>query len=440
MTTTVEQRLRAYGDEIEKRAAENGYGSVNELPLHAVPSTLPTRRRIPRRSLVAAAVVVVVATSIVAVVRLVDETDTVNVATDQQPPGTEAQSATGSGPAQQPAAAPMAQVDESAAMEHLGERLAPQVVWTGTELIVFGGRTGSEDDPTWLTDGAVFSPATGEWRLIPAATVDDLTRRPQTLWDGERLVVIDSRAVQLYDPAAGMWASAPDLRFENHQALPAGGDTDLSVFAASGGFVYHWNPVSDEFARLDVIAGRWTVLPGPGLESYPAKLVVTDSSVLAFGTGWPSSFARYQADLEGAELVNDEWIPLDPVGFATTQLRNVADPAQATLLGDMIVVWGEYSASPGAAQALGPDRAWSPFEAPPVCESKPGFDPVSLGDEGVLARGECEGEAALLDPDSLDWTVVEIPEFVRYNVVWTGEELLGWDNGLRRWTPPLPRQ
>lgn len=438
MTPTVEQRLRAYGDAIEKRAARSGSGSGNDVP--APPSTLTTRTRMLRPSLVAAAIVAVVAAGIIAGVRAVEDTDTVNVATDQQPSGTEAEPATGIGPTQQPAAPPTAQVDESAVIEHLGERLAPQVLWTGTELIVFGGRTGSEDDPTWLADGAAFSPATSEWRWIPAAVVDDLTERPQTLWDGERLVVIDYEAVQLYDPATGIWASAPDLRFENHQALPAGGDTDLSVFAASEGFVYHWNPVSDEFARLDVIAGRWTVLPGPGLESYPATLVITDASVLAFGTGWPSSFARYQADLEGAELVNDEWISLDPVGFATAQLGNVADPAQATLLGNLVVVWGEYSASPGAAQALGPDRTWSPFEPPPLCESKPGFAPVSLGDEGVLARGECEGEAALLDPDSLDWTVVEIPEFVRYNVVWTGEELLGWDNGLRRWTPPLPQQ
>jgi len=56
----------------------------------------------------------------------------------------------------------------------LADRLVPQVEWTGSQLIVFGGR--DLTNTSYINDGAIFDPATNTWTTM-AATIGGYTPR-----------------------------------------------------------------------------------------------------------------------------------------------------------------------------------------------------------------------------------------------------------------------
>ena len=64
-------------------------------------------------------------------------------------------------------------------------RSGHQAVWTGDEMLVFGGRNAGGD----LADGAAYRPATGTWRPLSVAG-SPLARHDATeVWTGSELLV-----------------------------------------------------------------------------------------------------------------------------------------------------------------------------------------------------------------------------------------------------------
>ena len=72
-------------------------------------------------------------------------------------------------------------------------------VWTGQEMLVWGGHTGSSS----LWDGATFNPTSGEWRKIPPPLGQwqrDISAGPG-VWSGDRLIVsLSDGALLVYTP------------------------------------------------------------------------------------------------------------------------------------------------------------------------------------------------------------------------------------------------
>jgi hypothetical protein len=106
----------------------------------------------------------------------------------------------------------------------IDDRIVPAAVWTGTEMILWGGiyRDGTIADgaynQTELADGAAYNPTTDTWRRLPDAPLGAAT--PIAVWTGEELVMlgaspltdadntdesIPETAVAAYSPAADEW-------------------------------------------------------------------------------------------------------------------------------------------------------------------------------------------------------------------------------------------
>lgn len=88
-----------------------------------------------------------------------------------------------------------------------------QGFWTGREALFWGGQ-----DPTDALDGVAFDPDTRTWRTIPTAPLDP-GWGGQGVWTGEELIVFgggehvgDARNVQAaaFDPDADTWRRLPD--------------------------------------------------------------------------------------------------------------------------------------------------------------------------------------------------------------------------------------
>jgi hypothetical protein len=90
----------------------------------------------------------------------------------------------------------------------VADRTDPVTVWTGREVLVWGGVVeASAARTTYAVDGAAFDPTTGTWRtLAPAPLSPD---RYAGVWTGTELVVIGGGEATVdgaaYDPVTDTW-------------------------------------------------------------------------------------------------------------------------------------------------------------------------------------------------------------------------------------------
>ena len=125
-------------------------------------------------------------------------------------------------------------------------RGSPVMVWTGTEVVVFGGRIGEQS----RLDGAAWNPATRTWRTIARSPLTG--DEPIGAWLGDRLYVVTSAAAGAYDPATDRWTELPAAPIRPGWRTAAVAAGRLFVIAFGDGAT---PPV--EWAVLDPTTGTW---------------------------------------------------------------------------------------------------------------------------------------------------------------------------------------
>ncbi len=94
-------------------------------------------------------------------------------------------------------------------------------VWTGTEMVVFGGEflgefLGGNPAPTAIGGG--YDPTTGTWRQLPPTNLNPLG----TAWDGSHVIAADNLAkLQSYDPYSNVWTDLPDPPLPRGEGSPS---------------------------------------------------------------------------------------------------------------------------------------------------------------------------------------------------------------------------
>ncbi|GAB3025699.1 hypothetical protein GCM10011376_11870 [Nocardioides flavus (ex Wang et al. 2016)] len=136
----------------------------------------------------------------------------------------------------------------------LSPRTDPVLAWTGSEVLVVGGNTGSIcppyadcTTPTELaSDGVALDPATGTWRQVAPAPVgvwNSWGGGHDSVVVGDLLVVRGTRDTSWrgYDVVGDAWSTlSPPPGFEGR--LVASGDR---LWARSGSRILSWDPVAD---------------------------------------------------------------------------------------------------------------------------------------------------------------------------------------------------
>ncbi|HYO42753.1 MAG TPA: RNA polymerase sigma factor [Candidatus Limnocylindrales bacterium] len=78
------------------------------------------------------------------------------------------------------------------------------IAWTGSEVLIFGGHAVPSD--LELADGAAWSPATGSWRTLPKAPLA-ADFQQAAVWTGDRWLVMSGATLAAYDPVTDAWAT-----------------------------------------------------------------------------------------------------------------------------------------------------------------------------------------------------------------------------------------
>ncbi len=280
----------------------------------------------------------------------------------------------------------------------LSARNAPAAVWTGDEVLLWGGH----GDSGGQTDGAAYDPATDTWRPIADApmTSDGL---PQAVWTGEQMLVVagfNSVTAAAYDPGSDTWRSMPPVPGQplGHEMRAVWTGTHMilrgeyrnagpSMDMAGGLFTY--DPAGD----------RWSELPPTGHDNaYLTNLAFTGEHLLRVTQEPGALVTRYDFDTE-------TWVgiarwPQDPWPMETS-----------VWTGDQVLLWG------GGDDALLIDPDTGTFTTTPAGGGPKRIYPAAVWADGILVVWggfQDMGDGILLRPVAPDATTTDttitIPE------------------------------
>ncbi len=316
-------------------------------------------------------------------------------------------------------------------------------VWTGTEMIVWGGAVATNT-------GSRYTPATDSW-LATTTTAAPAERSSHTaVWTGSKMIVWGGSGSDqasdhlatggLYDPAADRWAatstaSAPDARF-GHVAVWTG--REMIVW---GGGPDGWGLVSG--GRYDPVADAWAATnaaSAPSARSSPTavwtgnEMIVWGGRVLTEDCGQCPDIITELATGRRYDPATDTWSRVTRRGAPAGRDGHVA-----TWTGSQMIVWGgEDAAGGGLASGGRYDPATDTWTAT-ACAGAPtgrnGATAVWTGGE-MIVWGGTDGQGhplktgGLYDPAADRWrgTTTRGAPAARslHTAVWTGSQMIVW--------------
>ena len=327
----------------------------------------------------------------------------------------------------------------------ISRRTGNSAVWTGREMIVWGG--GSQS--VWLGDGGSYNLQSNTWRVISAGGAPSPRWFHGAVWTGKEMLVWGGRANfyqtdmyndgARYDPSTDNWRpmstnGSPSVRSQfpavwtGKEMLVWGGWALNDSTRGDGG---RYDPATDSWAP---ISGAYA--PSPRVEP---TAVWTGQEMIIFGgieatgggaSGWVTlnTGARYNPK-------TDTWTPLPTEGAPSITAHT------AVWTGTDMIVWGgrylppNNSLNTGARYNLAENK-WYPISVAPLAV-RVYHAAVWTGSEMLVWGGILQGpntmynDGARYNPASDSWSVMtheNAPQgrhFWRPDLgIWTGEGLL----------------
>jgi N-acetylneuraminic acid mutarotase len=206
-------------------------------------------------------------------------------------------------------------------------------VWTGTEMIVWGGFS----DSGALNTGGRYNPSTDTWTATSTTNAPTPRDNPTAVWTGSEMIVWGgwSGSAVLnsggrYDPGTDSWTAttltnAPDARFlhtavwTGNEMIVWGGWDDGTIIFNSGG---RYNPVTNSWTAT-------TTSNAPSARSGHTA-VWTGSEMIVWGGTADSTGGRYNPS-------TNTW-----TGTSTTNVPSARAIHTAVWTGSEMIIWGGY--------------------------------------------------------------------------------------------------
>jgi len=252
----------------------------------------------------------------------------------------------------------------------LSPRGGHSVVWTGAEMIVWGGEA-DETGTTVYSDGAGYDPEEDAWRPLAPSPLSG-RRYHVAVWTGEEMLIfggVNERDGAAYRPDTDSWEplAASPVPLGPSAGAPIEGVTG---WVWTGTEMIVWHVPTDLVASYNPDTDQWRELPATGLGADNGVLRWSREAVYAFG-------ATIETYPEGNELLvarlgDGRWESLASTEFSTETNINAAIPKLTAWAGDRFVAWSN-SGQEGKTLAFQPvGGAWTEIAKVPVpsCEGQ----------------------------------------------------------------------
>lgn len=342
-------------------------------------------------------------------------------------------------------------------------------IWTGSQVIVWGGARGAQGDQL-RSDGAAYTPATRTWMVLPAAPIDGRTGMV-SVWTGHELFVWggNDNAAQsssfasdgaVYSPSDQQWRKLPPTPLTATQYPQAAFVDGLVIVVAITvpPPPRSFPPGAVAAAKISIAAydptkNAWTLLPAlPSINGHHVTYVTAaaNQGQLFVWQHWESSDggvgidrASYNPNTPGwsqdhAEASPPRNVPVTDAGHAGI---DEAIPAGPNFLVPAAPLW--CGGCPGPPPDLNPhgwlystaDNTWTAIPGEPAGSEWvwTGASLLSVfgsgsggGTQGVTPRGAL----AAWDPATNRWSRLPDPSFAAQPgdavAVWAGDQLIEW--------------
>lgn len=244
----------------------------------------------------------------------------------------------------------------------LTPRMEPTAVWTGSEMIVFGGVDATQ--PGWLSygDGARYNPFTDSWTPLPAGGAPGSRTGHTAVWTGERMIVWGGRELPSdarlndgasYHPGSDTWSTLSPYGAPQARALHAAVWTGSEMIVWGGDYN---SALLNTGARYNPATSLWTPMtqsaaPRQRMFWRPDHGIWTGRGmVVCAGSDYPAS-------LDSTALYTTFDLPCPPVIVEQPQSVTVTEGQPVTLaVGARGCVLGEVPTASASSLVPGSDR------------------------------------------------------------------------------------
>lgn len=353
-------------------------------------------------------------------------------------------------------------------------------VWTGDEMIVWGGSNGDDT----LNDGGRYDPATDTWTPVGQSGAPSKRYSMQAIWTGDLMIIwggrLGGRTGGRYNPATDSWTPVskndPGANRSYHAAVWTG--TEMIIWGGGVGVQHYdfgsvydvvtneWWLTSEENAPFgyDSPSAVWTGLEmlvwgGNGsndVNSGGRYNPATDTWTMMNFSNAPDGRVYHTAVWNGTEMIiwggsiwtdqeshtGSRYNPTTDTWTATTN-TNAPEGRRwhtAVWAGDEMIVWGGRGEN-GELNSGGrydpATNTWTPITTTNAPSVREFHSAVWSGNEMVIWGGgrqttvvELYNDGARYDPTTDTWTpatMTNAPGGRMYQTtVWTGEEMIVW--------------
>lgn len=185
-------------------------------------------------------------------------------------------------------------------------------VWTGTEMVVWGGSDVVPGDE----QGATYSPVLDRWRVLPDSPLE--TRSPVAIvWTGNEIIVWgdtdraeSSRDGAAFDPSTWRWREISGAPLSLNQGQGVWTGTEMIVFGSLLDGNNNASRRTAEGIAFDPSSGEWRILPESRLSPQASYAVWNGKEMIAWD---------YGAVARAYDPSADTWRSLPPMPFDSSE-------------------------------------------------------------------------------------------------------------------------
>jgi len=314
-------------------------------------------------------------------------------------------------------------------------RVRPSSVWTGTEMVVWGGSNGG----TLLTTGLRYTPALDSWQVTSTAGAPTGRYGERAVWTGTEMIVWGGAATGTqvntgarYSPSSDSWTATPS------SGAPSARERPVMVWSGSeaivwGGYDNSSGSLGDG-RRFSPSTGLWlpmTAVGAPAARNNHAA-AWTGSRMLV----WGGRLQTVRTNTGGSyDPATDSWTALSTISAPSPR-----DWSLMAWTGDEAVVWGGSDTGPLATGGIYSPASdiWIPTSTVAAPAPRSGFDwiPAATDQEFIVWGGAPPNynEGGRLDPEANVWSPMSLTGApsgrAGHADLWTGEYYLVWGGGL----------
>jgi N-acetylneuraminic acid mutarotase len=367
----------------------------------------------------------------------------------------------------------------------LGRRVHA-AVWTGSEMIVFGGCT-NHDCSSQAGDGAGYNPSADSWTAISTVNAPSARASVTAVWTGSEMIIwggcfggecqLKTNTGGRYNPSSNSWVatSVPPVPFQRNPFVSVWTGTEMLIWGIDSQLmdtsIYRYAPATDSWARTFVLgapdarsgfSGVWSgtelIIWGGGVTGLgpsitggrfnPSTNTWTETSLV----NAPSAREWHSAVWTGSEMIVwggcldgscgatlNSGARYNPATNTWTAISTAGAPSgrythSAVWTGSEMIVWGGQPATNTGARYNPATNTWTAITLNGAPSARWAHTGVWTGSEFLVWGGfngsTAFGEGGRYNPGANSWSPITLTSAPagRWNFpsVWPGSELIVW--------------